>query len=147
MYCVGVPAYMCNAHCLLNGVVLPSLCVLFNIGQHLGMSATLSDCRSRCLVKRTKTDMSMSKTHHSVQCELDTQTYTIYAREMLRHTTITSQLCDVSGLHSNFDTIKNIPVGTVAPVYSAELGTVYMRIIHDTLIFDTTMDHTLIHPN
>ena len=111
------------------------------------MPATSSDRRSGRSVKRTKIDESVPKIHHSARCELDTRADTICAGDNFRLMTSTGQLCDVSGFHSDFDSIKDIPVGTVATAYRAESGTVYVLIIHEALFFGMSMDHSLINPN
>ena len=99
MSCAIVPTCTYDAHFLLNGDTLLSLSLslflsfslllslslslslsmMFNVGHRFAMPATLSYCRSGCLVKRTKTDVSIPKVYHSTQCELDTQANTICA--------------------------------------------------------------------
>ena len=56
----------------------------------------------------------------------------------------TGQTCDVQGFHDNFDSIKDVPIGTVATVFRDEHGARHALIIHEALYFGNDMDHSLI---
>ena len=60
------------------------------------------------------------------RCELDTRADTICAGINFRILTKTGQLCDVSGFHSDFDSIKDVPVATVATAYQTATGEVFV---------------------
>ena len=140
------PNNVCATYYPLNHTIPLILVLPHKTGQRLAMSAILSGRRSVRAVKRANIDDLMLKGHHSAQCELDTDTNTICAKENFSLMASTGQLCDVSGFHSNFESIKDIHVGTVATAYQAESTTVCVLIIHEALIFGNPMDHSLINP-
>ena len=81
------------------------------------------------------------------RCELDTRADTICAGQNFRMLSPTGQTCDVQGFHDNFDSIKDVPIGTVATVFRDEHGARHALIIHEALYFGNDMDHSLINPN
>ena len=59
----------------------------------------------------------------------------------------TGQACHVRGFHDTFDSIKDVPVATVATGYRDQDGNVYILVIHEALYFGAQMDHFLYNPN
>ena len=60
----------------------------------------------------------------------------------------TGQQCKVQGFYDGFTPVPDVPVATVATVWSDPLtGNGYVLIIHKALYFGHTMDHLLINPN
>ena len=99
--------------------------------------------------KRAKTgrDSQLPVPHTSARCELDTRADTICAGSNFRLLSTTGQLCDVSGFHSDFESIKDVPIATVATAFQAESGTIYILIVNEALYFGPSMGHSLINPN
>lgn len=79
--------------------------------------------------------------------ELDTRADTICAGQNFVKISDTGQVCDVKGFHDDFDSIKDVPVATVATAYRDANGSVYILVIHEALFFGSQMDHSLINPN
>ena len=59
----------------------------------------------------------------------------------------TGQTCNVQGFHDDFESIKDVPIGTVATIFCDVHGARHALIIHKALHFGSEMDHSLIHPN
>ena len=99
--------------------------------------------------KRAKTgrDPQTTVPHTSARCELDTRADTICAGCNFRLLSTTGQLCDVSAFHSDFESIKDVPIATVATAFQAESGTIYILIVNEALFFGVSMGHSLINPN
>ena len=82
------------------------------------------------------------------RCELDTRADTCCAGTNCRPIFYTGQQCAVQGFHDDFAPVPNVPVATVATTWSDPLtGKGYILIIHETLYFGNTLDHSLINPN
>ena len=105
----------------------------------------------RRTVKRSRLLETDGKADHtayaSAKNELDTRADTICAGINFRMLYSTGQVCDVRGFHDDFDSIKDVPVATVATGYRNEHGQVYILIIHEALYFGPGLDHSLINPN
>jgi hypothetical protein len=57
-------------------------------------------------------------------------------------------VCQVHGFHKSFDAILNIPVTTVATLWTdPQSGIAYILVIHQALYFGSQMDHSLINVN
>ena len=85
--------------------------------------------------------------HEMSTGELDTRLDMICAGNNFRPLVYTGQCCQVSGFHSSFDTLNDVPVATVATAYQHPSGVVYILIIHEALYFGRSLDHSLINPN
>lgn len=82
------------------------------------------------------------------RCELDTRADTCCAGINCKPLFFTGQQCEVQGFYDGFTPVPNVPVATVATVWSDPLtGEGYVLIIHEALYFGDTMDHSLINPN
>jgi hypothetical protein len=79
--------------------------------------------------------------------ELDTRADTICAGKNFIKLFDTGQVCDVKGFHDDFESIKDVPIATVATGYRDENGLVFILVIHEALFFGTQMDNSLINPN
>ena len=60
---------------------------------------------------------------------------------------MTSQCCEDTGFHNDFEPIKDVPVARVATAYTGSDGITYILIINEALYFGPSMDHSLINPN
>lgn len=92
-------------------------------------------------------NVERSQRHHSAQKDLDTRADTICVGTNVVMIFNTSQACDVKRFHCNFESIKDVPVATVATVYGDENGGVYNLTAHEALFFGKQMGHSLINPN
>ena len=54
---------------------------------------------------------------------------------------------DRTCFYDDFESIKDVPIGTVATVFCDEHGARHALIIHEALYFGNDMDHSLINPN
>ena len=54
---------------------------------------------------------------------------------------------DRTCFYDDFESIKDVPIGTVATVFCDEHGARHALIIHEALYFGNGMDHSLINPN
>jgi hypothetical protein len=85
---------------------------------------------------------------NEARCELDTRADTCCAGVNCRPIFFTGQRCEVHGFHDEFEPLADVPVATVATLWTDPLtGRGYVLIIHETLYFGSKMDHSLINPN
>ena len=114
-----------NAKKLLS---IPTLCTCF-LFRHTPMLAyeitarsimpvTLGDHHWSRETKRAKSSRDpQSVLYNSARFELDTRADTICAGSNFRLLSTTGQLCDVSGFHSNFESVKDVPIATEATAF------------------------------
>ena len=99
------------------------------------------------VAKRAKTSADYDRTTVTARNELDTRADTIVAGINFRLVEDTGTTCSVSGFYEEFQTLKGIPVATVATAWTDERGLVHILIIHEALYFGEKLDHSLINPN
>jgi hypothetical protein len=80
--------------------------------------------------------------------ELDTRADTICAGANFKCIRLTGMVCQVHGFHKSFNAIPNIPVATVATLWTdPQSGITYILVIHQALYFGSQMDHSLMNVN
>lgn len=60
---------------------------------------------------------------------------------------LTRQMCDVSGFHQSFGSLKDILIAQVATAVTLKNGKTVILIINKALYFSAESDHSLINPN
>ena len=103
-------------------------------------------------VKRLKTiehdPVKQSDYGIEARCELDTRADTCCAGINCRPIFFTGQQCKVQGFHDDFAPVPDVPIATVATVWSDQhTGRGFVLIIHEALYFGSSMNHSLINPN
>ena len=48
---------------------------------------------------------------------------------------LTGQMCEVSGFHQSFDSLKNVPIAKAATAYTLETGETVILVINEVLYF------------
>jgi hypothetical protein len=85
--------------------------------------------------------------HHACN-ELDTRADTCCLGANFRFISDTGQVCNVSGFHDSFDSIKDIPVARGATKWICpDSGHTFILFINQGLWFGSSLDHSLINPN
>ncbi|MGH7974081.1 MAG: hypothetical protein ACREBR_01045, partial [bacterium] len=80
--------------------------------------------------------------------ECDSRADTVCAGATFVPMELTGKVCDVRGFHDSFNNLKDIPVATTATAYDHEgLQETLILVVHESLYFGTSMEHSLISPN
>ena len=99
--------------------------------------------------KTTKTEYQhrpQSTSHGHI--ELDTHADTTVLGSNCVVLTYTGKECKVSPYSSQYEAVQNVPVVTVATVWTnAADDTAYLLIFHDSLLMGDKLDHRLVNPN
>jgi hypothetical protein len=102
---------------------------------------------STCSFSRQVNRMVTNTIHHST-CELDSHADTCVAGPNTAVLEYTDQLVNVSAFTNHMDTMKDIPIGTVATAYdNPHDGSTIILIIHQALLMQDIVDTTLLCPN
>lgn len=126
----------------------PLLTGIYRIAAQITSSDRRSIQRSKRIKSMSTDKISLNDNDGTAKNELDTRADTSCLGKNWRYISDEKQVCTVSGFHSTFKSLREVPIVRAATGWiDPSTGESYLLFINQGLWFGEDLDHSLINPN